>query len=78
MAIKDKKYYDFLDEAVKRNSNGESWAEICKDYVQIFGEYISRSAMRHRAQDYSRSKSKMGNKFSKSTTFTTTLGCGFG
>lgn len=71
--VKDKKYYDFLDEAIKRNENGESWTSIATSYVQTFGEYITRSAMRHRAQDYSRSKAKKQNSLSK-TTVTSTLG----
>lgn len=71
--VKDKKYYDFLDEAIKRNENGESWTSIATSYVQTFGEYITRSAMRHRAQDYSRSKTKKQNSLSK-TTITSTLG----
>jgi hypothetical protein len=71
--VKDKKYYDFLDEAIKRNENGESWTSIATSYVQTFGEYITRSAMRHRAQDYSRSKAKKQNSLSK-TTITSTLG----
>ena len=72
--VKDKKYYDFLDEAIKRNENGESWTSIATSYVQTFGEYITRSAMRHRAQDYSRSKAKKQNQFSEKATVTTTAG----
>ena len=72
--VKDKKYYDFLDEAIKRNENGESWTSIATSYVQMFGEYITRSAMRHRAQDYLHSKAKKQNQFNGKATVTTTDG----
>ena len=74
MVIKDEKYYLFLEEAVKRSENGESWSSIAASYVKLFGEYISRSAMRHRAQCYSRSKVKNQNKFSGKSTVTSTAG----
>lgn len=74
MVVKDERYYRFLDEAVKRSENGEAWSSIAASYIQKFGEYITRSAMRHRAQDYARSKTKKQTQFSNSTTITTTAG----
>ena len=74
MVIKDEKYYRFLDEAVKRSENGEVWSSIAASYVQLFGEYITKSAMRHRAQDYARSKSKKQSQLSVKSTITTTAG----
>lgn len=73
MVVKNKQYYDFLEEALKRNANGESWTQIAISYVKTFGEYITRSAMRHRAQDYGRSKTKIQTKLSNPT-ITTTYG----
>lgn len=52
--VKDKRYYDFLEEAYKRNANGVSWSRIAEDFITEFGEYISRSGMRHRTQDYAK------------------------
>lgn len=74
MVIKDEKYYRFLDEAIKRSENGEVWSSIATSYIQLFGEYITKSAMRHRAQDYARSKSKKQNRLSTKSTITTTAG----
>lgn len=72
MAIKDEKYYSFLEDAVIRNKNGETWPSIAASYVKTFGEYISKSGMRHRAQNYANSKIKRQNNFSKKTTVTST------
>lgn len=73
MAIKNEKYYQFLEEAIKRSMNGERWSSIAADFTRRFGEPLTKSAMRHRALDYSRSKQKMSVN-NKCANVTSTLG----
>lgn len=72
--VKNEKYYRFLESAVERNVLGESWSKLCLEYGRIFGEYISKSALRHRAQFYVKSKNKQAVQLTSPKNITTTLG----
>ena len=60
--VKNKDYYNFLEESLNRHDSGDSWGKIANEFYKKFGENISKSAMRHRCLDYNERKNKQCNK----------------
>lgn len=54
----NEEYFNFLLEAHDRRNNGESWGEILKEFNEKFGENISRKALCHRVERYTKSANK--------------------
>ena len=59
--VKNKDYYNFLEESLNRHDSGDSWGKIANEFYKKFGENISKSAMRHRCLDYNERKNKQCN-----------------
>ena len=63
MATKDENYYAFLEEAYKKATiDGVWWSTLCVEYAKRFNEYLTKSALRHRALNYMKHKNTVKEK----------------
>lgn len=66
MVKKSEEYNNFLLNCYRRQKEGVSWAILANEYAMRFGEVISRSAIRHRVQDYHKKINKDNFKLNAS------------
>ena len=61
------KYYEFLSNASAQAKRGKTWAEITKEYNEIFGENLSENALSKRVRRYRKSNGNSNKNISTKT-----------